>query len=572
MQKAEDYKVTRQSKGSLGRAGVAEALPHFVEDYLSWRYEQEPTGATFDGVHAYDDLLEDFSRAAIDRQTRELGGFARRLAAIKTAVLNDEERVEAEALSSNLQSRVYELETVRTWERNPQLYAETLAVSLAAQAIFPYAPVSERARRVVSKLWQVPRLFDALRNNVKEPPGIFIRTAVETLRGLLQFIERDLPRAFATVDELSLLGDLADASSEATHALEATIEYLEKELAPRARASFRLGSERFLQKLRLDEGVTADANRLLAIGLREIDSVKEAFRRAAARVGRDEAAVVWEAVKRAHPPAGQMVARASEQVTALADFLRARQLVSVPEDAALEVGPTPPFYRWTFASLWAPGPFEPRPIRSSYYVTDVDPAWSPERQEEHLRDFSDATLWAISMHEAYPGHFLHFQHLRRVSPKQRRSALLAPMSFVEGWAHYGEHLMIEAGFGEQDPAIELGQLVEALVRLARLVVGVRLHTDDWSVEQGVRFFRDEALLEEGSARREAERGTFDPGYVTYALGKLMLLKLRDDCERQERNSFSLRKFHDRLLGQGTLPFPAHRRLLLGAADDGVALE
>lgn len=551
---------------------MAESLPHFVEDYLSWRYEQEPTGATFDGVHAHDDLLEDFSRAAIDRQIRELGGFARRLAAIRTAVLNEAERVEAEALSSNIQSRVYELETIRTWERNPQLYAETLAVSLAAQAIFPYAPASERARRVVSKLWQVPRLFEALRNNVKEPPGIFIRTAVETLRGLLQFIERDLPGAFATVDELSLLGDLADASSEATHALGATIEHLEKEVAPKARASFRLGSERFLQKLRLDEGVTADADRLLAIGLREIEAVKETFRRVAGRVGRDEAAVVWERVKRAHPPAGQVVTRAREQVTALADFLRARQLVSVPDEAALAVAPTPPFYRWTFASLWAPGPFEPRPIRSSYYITDVDPAWSPERQEEHLRDFSDATLWAISMHEAYPGHFLHFQHLRQVSPKQRRSALLAPMSFVEGWAHYGEHLMIEAGFGEQDPSIALGQLVEALVRLARLVVGVRLHTDDWSVEQGVRFFRDEALLEEGSARREAERGTFDPGYVTYALGKLMLLKLRDDYKRQARNSFSLREFHDRLLGQGTLPFPAHRRLLLGAEDDGVALE
>lgn len=539
---------------------------------MRWRYEHEPTGATFDGVHAHDDLLEDLSRAAIDRQARELGGFARRLAAIKTAVLNDEERVEADALSGNIQARVHELETIRTWERDPQLYAEVLAVSLAAQAIFPYAPASERARRVVSKLRQVPRLFEALRANVTDPPGIFVRTAVETLRGLLQFIERDLPRAFGSVDELSLLGDLADASSEATRAVEATVQYLEEEVGPRARASFRLGPERFLQKLRHSEGVTLDADRLLAIALREIESTKEAFRRTAAQLGRDEPRQVWEAVKRAHPQAGQIVSRAREQVTALGDFLRTRNLVSVPEDAVLEVRPTPPFYRWTVASLWAPGPFEPRPMAASYYVTDVDPAWSAERQEEHLRDFSDASLWAICMHEAYPGHFLHFQHLRRVSRKQRRSVLLAPMSFVEGWAHYGEHMMIEAGFGEREPAVVLGQLVEALVRLSRLVVGVRLHADDWSVEQGVRFFRDEALLEEGSARREAERGTFDPGYVTYAIGKLMLLKLRDDYRRHAGNGFSLRQFHDDLLGQGTLPFAAHRQLLLGSADDGIALE
>jgi len=213
--------------------------------------------------------------------------------------------------------------------------------------------------------------------------------------------------------------------------------------------------------------------------------------------------------------------------------------------------------------LWTPGVFEAKPLPTYYYLTGVDPAWSAERQEQHLRDFHTGALWAISMHETYPGHFLHHQHVRRIESTVRRSGMLASIGFIEGWAHYGEQLMIEAGFGRKDDRVKLGQLAEALIRLARLVVGIRLHAEDMSVEQGVRFFRDEAYMEEGSARREAERGTFDPGYVVYSAGKLMLLKLRADYEARHQAKFSLKAFHDRLLGNGALPFWMHRRLMLG---------
>jgi uncharacterized protein (DUF885 family) len=221
--------------------------------------------------------------------------------------------------------------------------------------------------------------------------------------------------------------------------------------------------------------------------------------------------------------------------------------------------------------MWTPGPFEAKPTRAYYYLTDVDPAWPPERQTEHLRDYNYPTLWSISIHEVYPGHFLHYQHLRRVESKARKSILFAPASFVEGWAHYCEQMMVEAGFGREDPGIRLGQLAEALIRLVRAIVGIKLHTEDLSVEQGVRMFRDEAFMEEASARREAERGTFDPTYLVYAVGKLMLLKLRQDCRRGQGKAFSLRAFHDTLLGNGTAPFWLHRQLMLGA-DGGDLLE
>jgi uncharacterized protein (DUF885 family) len=213
--------------------------------------------------------------------------------------------------------------------------------------------------------------------------------------------------------------------------------------------------------------------------------------------------------------------------------------------------------------MWTPGPFEPRASRAVYYLTDADPTWPQERKLEHLRDFNIPTLWNISIHEVFPGHYLHYQHLRRIESKVRRSTLFMATSYVEGWAHYCEQMMIEAGFGRRDYTVKLGQLAEALVRLARFIVGIKLHTDDWSVEQGVRFFRDEAFLEDASARREAERGTFDPTYLVYTAGKLALLKLRHDWQEQQGGKASLRAFHDALLSHGAAPFWALRQLMLG---------
>ena len=199
-------------------------------------------------------------------------------------------------------------------------------------------------------------------------------------------------------------------------------------------------------------------------------------------------------------------------------------------------------------------------------MTMITPSYLGETIE-----YSSLHACRSTLEDPTPGHFLHYQHLRRVESKTRKSIMFAPASFVEGWAHYAEQMMIEAGFGRQDQGIKLGQLAEALVRLVRVVVGIKLHTEDLSVEQGVRLFRDEAYMEESSARREAERGTFDPTYLVYSVGKLMLLKLRQDCKQQQGKAFSLRTFHDTLLLNGTAPFWLHRQLMLGA-DGGDLLE
>ena len=545
----------------------SEPFPHFVDDYLAYLHEALPSYAGLDGVHAPDDLLEDLSRQGIDAHGRTLSGFGRRLPQINPTHLSAIEQVDHPIVAAGIEARMYELEVVRSWERNPQIYAEIIGSSLAGQALFAYAPEAERARRVVSKLRQVPRLVQAARDNIKECPGIFVKVGLESWRGTLRFIESDLPRAFSRLDDLHILGDLADTSTEAATSIKSYIDYLENDLAPRAKASFRLGRDRFEQKLKLEDGVDISSDRLLAIALRELSAVQEEFRKVAGRLNGGDPVEAWRKAKEQHPAPGQLIAVAEAQVGELEEFLRTQDLVTLPDSEPVVVAPSPDFYRWAFASMWTPGPFESKPSRAYYYLTDVDRSWPPDRQKEHLRDFNIPTLWNISIHEVYPGHFLHFRHLRQVESKVRKSTLFAPASFVEGWAHYCEHMMVEAGFRRGDVTSRLGQLAEALVRLARFVVAIRLHCEDLSVEQGMRFFRDEAFLEETTARREAERGTFDPTYLVYSLGKLMMLKLRRDYKEKQGGKYSLRSFHDAVLSQGSAPFWALRRLLLGETVD-----
>ena len=545
----------------------SEPFPHFVDDYLAYLHEALPSYAGLDGVHAHDDLLEDLSRQAIDAHVRTLSGFGRRLHQIDPSHLSRVEQVDHPIVAAGIEARMYELEVIRSWERNPQIYAEIIGSSLAGQALFAYAPEAERARRVVSKLRQVPRLVQAARDNIKECPGIFVKVGLESWRGTLRFIESDLPRAFSGLDDLHILGDLADTSTEAATAIKSYLDYLENDLAPRAKASFRLGRERFEQKLKLEDGVDIGSDRLLSIALRELAAVQEEFRKVAGRLNGGDPIEAWRRAKEQHPAPGQLISVAEAQVGELEEFLRTQDLVSLPDSEPVVVAPSPDFYRRALASMWTPGPFDSKPSRAYYYLTDVDRNWSPDRQKEHLRDFNIPTLWNISIHEVYPGHFLHFRHLRQVDSKVRKSTLFAPASFVEGWAHYCEHMMVEAGFRRGDVTIRIGQLAEALVRLARFVIAIRLHCEDLSVEQGMRFFRDEAFLEETTARREAERGTFDPTYLVYSLGKLMMLKLRRDYKERQGGKYSLRAFHDAVLSQGSAPFWALRRLLLDETVD-----
>src|SRR6185503_15320121 len=360
----------------------SEPFPHFVDDYLAYLYEVHPTQASLDGVHLHDDLLEDLSRSAIEADIRALSGFGRRLHQIDPSGLSPVEQVDHRIVGASIESRMYELEAIRSWDRNPQIYSDALGMSLAGQALFSYSADAERARRVASKLRQVPRLVQAARENIKETPGIFVKVGLEAWRGTLKFIESDLPRAFTTLDDLHILGDLADTSTEAAAAISSYVDYLENDLAPRAKASFRLGRERFEQKLKTEEGITLSAERLLTIALRELHDVQEEFRSVASRVNGGDPSDVWRRAKEDHPAAGMLVSVAQSHLKELQEFLQRQAIVTVPAAEPVVVAPTPDFFRWASASMWTPGPFETKPSRAYYYLTDVDRTWPEDRQQE----------------------------------------------------------------------------------------------------------------------------------------------------------------------------------------------
>ncbi|HEV3216267.1 MAG TPA: DUF885 family protein, partial [Vicinamibacterales bacterium] len=330
----------------------SEPFNHFVDDYLAYLHEVHPTSATLDGVHTHDDLLEDLSRQGIEQDTRALSGFARRLQDINAGDLTPVERAEQPMVAANIQARMFELEQTRTWERNPQLYADILCSSIAGQVVFSHAPIQERARRVLSKLRQAGRLVQAARDNIKDPPGIFVKVGLETFRGALKFIHDDLPKAFSELDDMHLLGDLADASTEAAQAIGSYIQYLDEELAPRARGSFRLGREMFEKKLRLDEGITLDADRLLAIALRELKATQEEFKSVAGRLDGGDPVAAWRRAKEDHPLPGELAQAAQTQLDELMTFIDRNAIVTRPDAEPVIAAPTPDFYRWSFASMW----------------------------------------------------------------------------------------------------------------------------------------------------------------------------------------------------------------------------
>ena len=553
----------------LSSTHSAEPLAQLLDEYVSYLHETNPTIAGLDGIHEYDDLLEDPSKESIEAQIRELGGWSRRLEGILSSTLTSREKRERKVLADNIDARLFQLEQIRPWQSNPLHYAETLATSLSSQVLFNYAPVSDRARRLVSKLRQVPRFLDAAQENISDPPGLFVRVGLESLEGVLLFVERDLPKVFRNLDDMHILGDLADASTLASNALRNYLVHLRDTVAPRSRASFRLGADRFSTKLRLEEGIETSAQHLLEIASAELQEKKDEFQSVASELA-GGSAKAWETLKGRHPGADELLAVAEGQLNTLLTFIRRKRLMKVPEHPLPIVAPTPDFYRWTFASLWSAGPYESKSLPAYYYVTNVDPSWAAEKQEQHLRDLNHASLWSISMHEVFPGHFLHAEHLRLLENPLRKSNLFAPVSVTEGWAHYCDQMMLEEGFERGNTEIRLGQLSVSLLRLARTVVGIRLHTEDLSVEQGVRFFREEAFLEEGTARQEAERGTFNPSYVMYSIGKQMLNTLRADYKSMMGDKFSLGAFHNQFLSQGVLPFWLHRELMLG--DTGTLIE
>jgi uncharacterized protein (DUF885 family) len=503
-------------------------------------------------------------------------GMKTRLADIAPDGLSPDERVDHRIVSGLIDAWILELDTNRNWQKNLMLYASAISDGVHNLMTMESAPAEARAGRVVSKLKGVPALLDAAKANISDPPRVMAERGVRMLKGASAMLTADLGSAFADLADPARQAELTEAGTSAARSIDTFVAWFEKERLPHADARFIVGTQNLEARYRAEELIDLPVAGLLAIGERELARKEAAFAAAAARVDKARLPLaVWADVLKDHPARGEVVSAAQRAVDELQGFVLGRQLVNLPPAERVHVAAAREF-DLGLASMHASPPLEPTPVTSYYYITDAQASWPAAEQDAWLQKFNHSTLAVITSHEVMPGHYVHSVFMRRTPGKIRRiwiglNPFPQPSSGQDGWAHYAEQMMVDEGFRASDPRYEMAQISEALTRICRLVSGIRLHTGEWTVDQAARFFEEWAHLPRPAARQEAERGTYDPTYGGYFLGKLAAFKLRADYQKARGSEFSLREFNERVMGNGIAPWWAHRQLLL-PRDSGNVLE
>ena len=557
-------------------AEVAALADRYFDDVF---FKYGPTRATRAGLHEYDSRLEDFSRSAIDARIAALRDYQGRFEALRVPAEARDAAADRELLLSDVRSSLLDLETIRGWEKDPDVYSSSITASAFVIMSRNFAPADERLRSLVAREKQMPAVLQVARQNLKNPPRRYTEIALEQLPGILSFFEKDVPAAFKDAKDESLLREFAQANQQVLAALRGYQQFLRTELLPKSDGDYRIGADTYRKKLLFDELVELPLDRLLAIGMADLRKNQREFQRVARLLAPDRTPEqVLQDLGADHPPPAELLQAFRNTFGELRGFIAARRIVTIPSPVPPVVEETPPFMRaLTFASMDIPGPFEQRAKEAFFNVTLPEAAWSPKDVEEHMAGFNRGTVISTAIHEAYPGHYVQFLWVQHAPTKVRK--LLGCGSNAEGWAHYTEQMMLDEGYGrapgvaEESDAnflkLRLGQLQDALLRNARYVVGIQMHTGAMTFDQGVEFFEKEGYQSHANAMRETKRGTRDPTYLVYTLGKLQILKLREDYRQKLGSGFSLQAFHDAFLQQGFPPVKIIRRAMLG--DDSATL-
>ncbi|HEX3644811.1 MAG TPA: DUF885 domain-containing protein [Vicinamibacterales bacterium] len=538
-----------------------------VDGYLDRFAVYHPSIAAGNGLHAHDGELEDFSATAIAAEVKWLRATRQTLGAVDVARLTPDERVDHRILQGIIDGWLLDLDTVRTWTRNPMIYATAISDGVHNLMTMESSAAPARMRQVVTKLRRVPALLSAARTNIRQPPRVFVERAAVMFRGVADLLNRDLGLAFADVKNPALQASMRSAADAARVAVEQYATELETTRLTEATGNYAIGTANVEARYRAEELIDTPAATLLAIGERELTKTQAEFTTAASRVDPSRPAVdVWRDVLNNHPQRGEVVPAAQKIVDELFAFIRERRLVDLPAGEHVIVAAAPA-YDLGLASMHSSPPLETHPVSSFYYITDAQAGWPIERQDAWLQKFNYATLADISAHEVAPGHYVHSLFMRRTPGKIRRiwiglNPFPQPSSGQDGWAHYAEQLVADQGFKGDDPRYRLAQTSEALTRICRLISGLRLHSGEWSIDRAAQLFEAEAHLPAPAARQEATRGTYDPTYGGYFLGKMAALKLRRDVAAARGQAFNLREFHERVMSNGIAPWWAHRQLLL----------
>ncbi|HZC44221.1 MAG TPA: DUF885 domain-containing protein, partial [Acidobacteriaceae bacterium] len=461
---------------------------------------------------------------------------------------------------------------IRPWQKNPDFYSSGIADSAFTIIERNYAPADVRLGALISREKQMPAALLAARANLENPPKIFADIALEQLPGIISFYKNDIPAAFASVKDRKLMDEFHACNAAVIQALTDYQQWLTTDLLPKSHGDFRIGAATFSAKLRDDEMVDIPLDRLLQIAYADLHKNQEQFREIAHELDADKTPLqVLAELQSDHPAPDQLLGKFQSTFNNLIQFIREKQIVAIPSDVQPTLENTPPFMRaTTFASMDSPGAYETGSHKAYFNVTVPGPDETPQERAERMAAFNIGTIVSTSVHEAYPGHYVQFLFMPQIHSRVRK--MLYSSSNVEGWAHYCEQMMLDEGYGQpgwgannarEAKLIRLGQLSDALLRDARFIVGIKLHTQGMTIDQAVDFFQKEGYQTRATGLVETKRGAGDPTYLYYTLGKLMILKLRADVQQKEGAAFSLEKFHNEFLRQGGVPLPIVRRAMMG---------
>jgi len=566
-----------------------------AEEYIRGYFAARPLQGTSIGLHEYDGKITDYSRLALDAELSRLRRFDDRLKKFEADKLSPRQSIDLRILQSAIKKELFQMQEMSIFERNPMVYARAADVNVYIKRNF--APLDDRVRSIVAIEAQVPNILIAARTNLADVlPRPYVELAIQIARGAADFLRKDLVQAIADLKDERTRTELQDSNRKAAAALTDYAAWLEREKLPKATPEFALGPEKFQRFLADTELVDLAPEQILEIGLAQLKKEQEAFAEAAKKIDPDKPAPeVFKQIQREHPSAENLLPDIGKDLDQIRKFVIGHHLVAIPSEVRPRVKETPQYRRATsFASMDTPGPFERRATEAYYYVTPTEKDWPDKQKEEWLTAFNHYTADIVSIHEVYPGHYVQFLRLN-ASPASKVEKIFGSYAFIEGWAHYCEKMMIDQGYVAAGPSptpapktkptakaspaasptpspspdgekrvakYRMAQADEAMLRLCRLCVAIKMHTQNMMIDEATKFFQDNCYYEEKPARQEAMRGTFDPGYLNYTLGKLQILKLRDDYKEQEGANFSLQKFHNELLNHGTPPIRLLREIML----------
>lgn len=547
---------------AMPEPGGSREFARFVDDYFDARFAASPTGATGAGVHKYDDRLDDLSLRRVKARILEAKEQSARLKAIDRAGFSFDDEIDARVLEDQIRAELLELETLRGWENNPMSYAGLPGGAIDGLMKRNFAPAASRLKSVIAREKAIPGVYLAARENLKNPPKEFTDLAIRMAKGSVGFFESSVAvwAKEAGKGEEALGREFEALNREVIAATKSFAKWLEEDLLPRSKGKYAIGAENFLAKLKYEEMIELPLVDVLARGEANLEKDYKAFVATAKLIDPAKTpAEVMKALSDEHPTAEDLIPTVRRSVMAARDFLVEKKVVTIPSEVPPKIEETPPYARsGSFASMDTPGPYETKATEAFYYVTPVEADWTPEHKEEHLRLYNAPVVAMINVHEAFPGHYLQFLYAPQYPTKTRK--LVACGTNAEGWAHYTEQMMVDLGFGGGDPKVRLAQLQEALLRDCRYVVGIKLHTAGWTVEQGAKLFEEQGFQEPANAFEESRRGAYNPTYLYYTYGKLLIQDLRD--EYLAKKGGLLRDFHDAFVRQGGLPIPLARKILL----------